>query len=399
MEHQAMSSVAQETKKKPCLRCEKEGRDPMRPVSEFGPNKSARDGLQRYCRPCQRAYEREFKAKRAAQNTQQQQVDNAPLATYTAPEETTSPITAEQAVQVVDGVAMINSRDVAAIFDKQHKNVLRDIEEIVSRTDEEGRLNFEPVEYKDAKGESRPCYLLTRDGFTFTAMGFTGAKADQFKWAIIRRMNELEMQVQQQPMQQQPITPPVVQQINDIHGTVVNLDQRVMNIEQTLEGAERIEVARHYSGGVYIARMAIEELKDPPKMLAPHITYFEHHYNRGYELICIGRFSGPTPYKRIREHHGKLPLGEFSQPVRFFNTDEPGNAETFLRNHAPRGAVKVGGVVKYKDWFFVLPEVLERVIQTWPKHIPYHRLTLACKGWEFNLNAMVEQTTLFSFME
>jgi hypothetical protein len=71
MEHQAMFSVTQETKKK-CLRCEKEGRDPMRPVSEFGPNKSTRDGLQRYCRPCQRAYEREFKAKRAAQNTQQQ---------------------------------------------------------------------------------------------------------------------------------------------------------------------------------------------------------------------------------------------------------------------------------------------------------------------------------------
>jgi hypothetical protein len=241
-------------------------------------------------------------------------------------------------------------------------------------------------------------------------MGFTGAKADQFKWAIIRRMNELEMQAQQQPMQQQPITPPVVQQINDIHGTVVkmdhkmdqrfmNMDQRFMNIEQTLEGAERIEVARHYSGGVYIARMAIEELKDPPKMLAPHITYFEYHYNRGYELICIGRFSGPTPYKRIREHHGKLPLGEFSQPVRFFNTDEPDNAETFLRNHAPLGAVKVGGAVKYKDWFFVLPEVLGRVVQTWPKHISYHRLSLACSGWAFNLNAMVEQTTLFSFVE
>jgi hypothetical protein len=74
MEHQVMSSVTQETEKKLCLRCEKEGRDPMRPVSEFGPNKSKSDGLQRYCRPCQRSYEREFKAKRAAQKAQQQQV-------------------------------------------------------------------------------------------------------------------------------------------------------------------------------------------------------------------------------------------------------------------------------------------------------------------------------------
>jgi hypothetical protein len=71
MEHQAMSSVTQEAKKK-CPRCEKEGRDPMRPVSEFEPNKSKRDGLQTYCRPCNRAYEREYREKRATQNAQQQ---------------------------------------------------------------------------------------------------------------------------------------------------------------------------------------------------------------------------------------------------------------------------------------------------------------------------------------
>jgi Rha family phage regulatory protein len=81
-----------------------------------------------------------------------------------------------QRVQMIDGKPMVDSRDVAAMFDKQHKHVLRDIEEIVSRADEKNQSNFGLVEYKDAKGESRPCYLLTRDGFTFTAMGFTGAK-------------------------------------------------------------------------------------------------------------------------------------------------------------------------------------------------------------------------------
>jgi hypothetical protein len=77
MEHQVMSSVAQETKKK-CPRCEKEGRDPMRPLSEFGPHKSARDGLQPYCRSCNTASGREYRARLAAQKTQQQQVDNVP---------------------------------------------------------------------------------------------------------------------------------------------------------------------------------------------------------------------------------------------------------------------------------------------------------------------------------
>jgi hypothetical protein len=412
MEHQAMSSVTQETKKKPCLRCEKEGRDPMRPVSEFGPNKSARDGLQRYCRPCQRAYEREFKAKRAAQKTQQQQVvvvapqqddyiipeDNREYI-YLTYADTQVPLDPRESDKRMVNVTEMFKASGAPEHKKpakwvEHESTQELIEEVLKSSQ---RTSITETRKGTTEGGQRG------GGSTWyceeLALAYAMYLSPALHLACLRFVLEHWHGGPALPAPQADDCTIEAQRINDIHSTVVNLDQRVMNIEQALEGVERIEVARHYSGGVYIARMAIEELKDPPKMLAPHITYFEHHYNRGYELICIGRFSGPTPYKRIREHHGKLPLGEFSQPVRFFNTDEPGNAETFLRNHAPRGAVKVGGVVKYKDWFFVLPEVLERVIQTWPKHIPYHRLTLACKGWEFNLNAMVEQTTLFSFME
>jgi hypothetical protein len=82
------------------------------------------------------------------------------------PEETTPPITAEQAVQVVDGVPMINSRDVAAMFDKRHDHVLRDIQEIISRADEEALPNFGESSYINEQNKQQPCYLLTRDGFS-----------------------------------------------------------------------------------------------------------------------------------------------------------------------------------------------------------------------------------------
>ncbi|WP_420832457.1 Rha family transcriptional regulator [Paenibacillus periandrae] len=36
------------------------------------------------------------------------------------------------------------------------------------------RLNFEPIEYIDTKGEKRPMYEITRDGFMMLVMGFTG---------------------------------------------------------------------------------------------------------------------------------------------------------------------------------------------------------------------------------
>ena len=52
--------------------------------------------------------------------------------------------------------------------------------------------NFALVEYRDAKGEARPQYLMTRDGFTFLAMGFTGAKAARFKELYIAEFNRME---------------------------------------------------------------------------------------------------------------------------------------------------------------------------------------------------------------
>lgn len=54
------------------------------------------------------------------------------------------------------------------------------------------RLNFAPSKYKDDRGKFQPCVMMTRDGFTFLAMGFTGKKAAQFKEAYIKRFNEME---------------------------------------------------------------------------------------------------------------------------------------------------------------------------------------------------------------
>lgn len=91
------------------------------------------------------------------------------------------------------------SRVVAEKFGKLHKNVLRDIEKITSETpDEFNRLNFEPVTYLDAKGEARPQYELTRDGFTLLAMGFTGKAAMEWKIRFIEAFNMMEAELSAQ---------------------------------------------------------------------------------------------------------------------------------------------------------------------------------------------------------
>ena len=94
------------------------------------------------------------------------------------------------------GVARVDSLFVAATFEKQHYNVLRDIGRITASNSglspEFIALNFEGNTYRDARGRKLPRYLLTRDGFTMLVMGYTGPKAMHFKELYIQRFNEME---------------------------------------------------------------------------------------------------------------------------------------------------------------------------------------------------------------
>lgn len=51
---------------------------------------------------------------------------------------------------------------------------------------------FIPSKYKDASGKSNVEYLLTRDGFSLLVMGFTGAKALEWKLKYIQAFNAME---------------------------------------------------------------------------------------------------------------------------------------------------------------------------------------------------------------
>jgi anti-repressor protein len=89
---------------------------------------------------------------------------------------------------------VVSSRDVAAVFGKNRHNVLRDIRNLECSGDFNA-INFDLVEYMDAKGQPRPEYIMTRDGFTMVVMGFTGEKAARFKEAYIREFNRMEEKI------------------------------------------------------------------------------------------------------------------------------------------------------------------------------------------------------------
>jgi Rha family phage regulatory protein len=99
------------------------------------------------------------------------------------------------------GTPVTTSLRVAQKFGKEHKNVLRAIDDLISQLSEDQRkLNF-ALTYMDVKmpigGGSRRdrYYIMTRDGFTLLVMGFTGEEALTFKLEFIDAFDKMAMSI------------------------------------------------------------------------------------------------------------------------------------------------------------------------------------------------------------
>jgi Rha family phage regulatory protein len=102
-------------------------------------------------------------------------------------------------ITLKSNIPVTNSRDVAAFFGKRHYNVLWDIDALEC-SPEFRALNFEATtETRRAGAVTRDMRSIdmTKDGFTFLVMGFTGRKAAAFKEAYIARFNEMEAELRE----------------------------------------------------------------------------------------------------------------------------------------------------------------------------------------------------------
>lgn len=101
------------------------------------------------------------------------------------------PAIVQPEITVINGQAVTSSLAIADYFSKRHADVIRKIESLECSADFTER-NFAASEYTDTTGRKLPCYQITRDGFAFLAMGFTGKRAAQFKESYITAFNQME---------------------------------------------------------------------------------------------------------------------------------------------------------------------------------------------------------------
>lgn len=102
----------------------------------------------------------------------------------------------------------LDSREVAVMVEKEHKELLRDIRRYIDQMNEVNKDAFEKGEgaernlapgdffkessYLDANSQSRPCYQITKKGCEFIANKLTGVKGTEFTARYINRFHEME---------------------------------------------------------------------------------------------------------------------------------------------------------------------------------------------------------------
>ena len=90
--------------------------------------------------------------------------------------------------------AMTSSLLVAKEFGKEHNKVVRDINNLAC-SQEFRAANFGESSYVSEQGKEFPMFTMTKDGFSFLVMGYTGKKAAQFKEAYINAFNKMESEI------------------------------------------------------------------------------------------------------------------------------------------------------------------------------------------------------------
>ncbi len=99
------------------------------------------------------------------------------------------------AFKVTEGRPVTSSIKVAEYFGKEHKNVIRDVEDLLAKSPDLRGLNFEltrEIRHLGATVREVPVYYMDRKGFCLLAMGFTGAKALAFKSAFYDEFERME---------------------------------------------------------------------------------------------------------------------------------------------------------------------------------------------------------------
>jgi Rha family phage regulatory protein len=185
-------------------------------------------------------------------------------------------------------IETIDSREVAEMIDMKHKDLLkkvRNYEDILTSAKLRPLDFFIPSEYKDGKGETRNCYLLTKKGCEMVANKLTGEKGVIFTAQYVNRFEQMEKHIKQQA----PALPS-----NYLEALEKLVDEVKLNNQLVLENNQlrfKLECKEIEKNRLY----TIEEIGKEHGMSARELNKFLH--NAGVQYTRKGRWYLYRKYK------------------------------------------------------------------------------------------------------
>ena len=93
---------------------------------------------------------------------------------------------------------LTNSKLVAEVFGKNHKDVMKAIRNLTEGSAQNCAVleMFSESTYKNKQNKEQPMFIMNQDGFTLLAMGFNGKKAMEFKLKYIEAFNKMKKEIE-----------------------------------------------------------------------------------------------------------------------------------------------------------------------------------------------------------
>ena len=148
----------------------------------------------------------------------------------------------------------MTSLEIAELTGKQHKNVMQAIRNMEPAWEKVNGLKFQLVEYRDQKGELRPCYQLTKTECLYIATKFN----DEARAKLVLRWEELETEDIRRKMSDVRCLPEP-KEILRLADEIIGEGLRMMNepAEDTLTATQ---VAKTFNMSVYDFNCVVRDM-------------------------------------------------------------------------------------------------------------------------------------------
>ena len=189
----------------------------------------------------------------------------------------------------------MTSLEIAEVTGRNHKDVMRSIREMEDAWAKVNGRKFALVEYKDAKGEMRPCYSLNKTECLYIATKFN----DEARAKLVLRWEELETKErnkyqvpqsfaealmlaakqQEQIEEQQRQLEENSKEIVELNGAIAEMEPKVTYVDMILASKETVtttQIARDYGQSAKAFNVLLRNFGVQHKVGGQWVLYAKH---------------------------------------------------------------------------------------------------------------------------